>query len=72
MNVNELIDKLHNTSEPKEQIKIADEILEVIPFEFGSLFTKAFAQMELGLIDEAIETFDIALDFKPNVDIDLA
>ena len=72
INVNELIAKLRETSDPEEQIKLADEILEIIPFEFGSLFTKAFAQMELGLIDEAIETFDTALYYKPNVDIELA
>lgn len=72
MNVNKLIDKLHKTSDPKEIIKIADEILEIIPFEFGSLFSKAFAQIELGLIDEAINTFDTALYYEPNVDIDLA
>ena len=67
INVNELIDKLRQTSDPKEQIKIADEILDIIPFEFGSLFTKANAQMELGLFDEAIETFDLIIKFEPHL-----
>lgn len=67
MNVNKLIDKLRKTSDPREQIEIADEILEIIPFEFGSLFTKANAQMELGLFDEAIETFDTIIKFEPHL-----
>ena len=61
--VKQLIEKLQNTENPEDKIKIADEILEQIPFELGALITKGYAHLELGQYDEAIETFDRAIEF---------
>lgn len=61
--VNELIQKLQNTGNPEEQIEIADEILEQIPFELSALITKGYAHIELEQYNEAIETFDRAIEF---------
>jgi len=61
--VKELLEKLNECESPTEQIEIADEILEIIPFELNALITKGYAHTELEEYDKAIETFDRAIEF---------
>ena len=58
-----LIEKLNQTKDSEEQIKIADEILSEIPFYLDAYFTKGYALYELGRADEAIETFEKSLEY---------
>lgn len=60
----QLLEKLQNTENPEDQIKIADEILEKVP-ELYAYITKGCAHLELGQYDEAIETFDEAIKYDP-------
>lgn len=60
----QLLEKLQNTENPEDQIKIADEILEKVP-ELYAYITKGYAHLELGQYDEAIETFDEAIKYDP-------
>lgn len=53
--ITQLLEKLQNTANPEDQIKIADEILEKVP-ELYAYITKGNAHLELGQYDEAIET----------------
>lgn len=62
--VTQLLEKLQNTANPEDQIKIADEILEKVP-ELYAYITKGNAHLELGQYDEAIETFDEAIKYDP-------
>ena len=61
--VNQLLEKLQNTANPEDQLKIADEILEKIPVELYALITKGNAHLELEQYDEAIETYDKAIEY---------
>lgn len=60
---NELIEKLNKSENPEERIKLADQILEDVPFLLEPYFEKGFALYELERYDEAIKTFNESFKF---------
>lgn len=62
-----LINELNNSKNPEEKIKIADEILEEMPFLLEAYYEKGYALYELERYDESIETFKKSLPFDAHM-----